>query len=79
MDIPAQDVTVHIPGQTVPIDLGYEVVSESHSVSSGQGIDVTLNAPTGKKIVGFGYDGAIVENGSNFGIRISAPSTDGTS
>lgn len=81
MEIPAQDVdvTVHIPAQTVSVDLGYQVVTQTHTVSSGQGLDVTLTAPSGKKIVGFGYDGIIIENGSGFGIRISAPSTDGTS
>lgn len=81
MEIPAQDVdvTIHIPSQTVSVDLGYQVISQTHMVQSGQGLDVTLTAPSGKKIIGFGYDGSIVENGSWFGIRISAPSADGTS
>lgn len=74
MQIPAIDVT--IPAQT--IDLGYEVVSTTLSLTNGS-INTTIPAPTGKVIVGAGWQGmAQFYGGANEGIRAFHPTSDGT-
>jgi hypothetical protein len=74
MLIPAQDVT--IPAQNV--DLGYEIVATTLPISGGS-INATINAPSGKVVVGAGWSGmAQYYAGANEGIRHFHPTTDGT-
>lgn len=54
MQVPAQDVTVHIPAEAV--DTGYEIVAvDITSVPSNGLVNITVNAPTGKKVIGGGF------------------------
>jgi hypothetical protein len=77
MEVPAQDVTVHIPAETV--GTGYEIVTEDIIANpSYQTTTVTVNAPTGKKVISCGVE-FTPNSGFAGGPFKNRPSDDGSS
>ncbi len=63
------------------VNLEYQVVTQSIIGAGVENIVITLDAPTGYVVIGFGYDavGSISEWGHGYEVQEIYPATDGSS